>query len=102
MKARSSEKFLSFYKEIMDAQHFPFYIILSNYVRCILFYQNKDHKVRQIRFHVCIKRHGCKSRVCKERRFSDILIHTYNIIHIRIIYVKTPKIKIGHLFKTNI
>ena len=29
---RSSEKFLSFYKEIMDAQDFPFYIILSNYV----------------------------------------------------------------------
>ena len=31
---RSSEKFLSFYKimEIMDAQHFPFYIILSNCV----------------------------------------------------------------------
>ena len=28
----SSEKFLSFYKEIMDAQDFPFYIILSNYV----------------------------------------------------------------------
>ena len=28
---KSSEKFLSFYKEIMDAQHFPFYIILSNY-----------------------------------------------------------------------
>ena len=28
----SSEKFLSFYKEIMDAQYFPFYIILSNYV----------------------------------------------------------------------
>ena len=29
---RSSEKFLSFYKEIMDAQHFSFHIILSNYV----------------------------------------------------------------------
>ena len=29
---RSSEKFLSFYKEMVDAQHFPFHIILSNYV----------------------------------------------------------------------
>ena len=29
---RSSEKFLSFCKEIMDAQNFMFYIILSNYV----------------------------------------------------------------------
>ena len=28
----SSEKFLSLYKEIMDAQHFSFYIILSNYI----------------------------------------------------------------------
>ena len=50
---KSSEKFLSFYKEIMDAQHFPFYFILSNYVWSILFYQNKDHNVRQIKFHVC-------------------------------------------------
>ena len=52
---RSSEKFLSFYKEIMDAQHFSFYIIFSNYVRSVLFYQNKDHNTRQIRFHVCTK-----------------------------------------------
>ena len=29
---RSSEKFLSLHKEIMDVQHFSFYIILSNYV----------------------------------------------------------------------
>ena len=29
---RSSEKLLSFYKEIMDAQYFLVYIILSNYV----------------------------------------------------------------------
>ena len=29
---RSSEKFLSFYGEIMDARHFSFHIILSNYV----------------------------------------------------------------------
>ena len=29
---RLFEKFLSFYKEIMNAQHFSFYIILSNYV----------------------------------------------------------------------
>ena len=33
---RLSQKFLSFYKEIVDAQHFLFYIILSNYVRSIL------------------------------------------------------------------
>ena len=63
---RSSEKFLSFYKEIMDAQYFPFYIILSNYVWSILFHQNKDHNVRQIRFHVCIK-HRCERRVSKRK-----------------------------------
>ena len=33
----SSEKFLSFYKEIMDTRHFSFYVILSNYVCCTLF-----------------------------------------------------------------
>ena len=65
--SRSSGKLLSFYKEIMAAQHFPFYIILSNYVWSTLFYQNKDHNVRQIKFHVCIKMHRCKRRVCKRK-----------------------------------
>ena len=51
----------------MDTQHFSFYIILSNYVWYILVYQNKDHNVRQIRFHVCIKMHSCKRRVCKRK-----------------------------------
>ena len=68
LSIRSSEKILSFYKEIMGAQHFPFYIILSNYVWSILFYQNKDHNVRQIRFHVSIKMHRCKTR-CKRKTF---------------------------------
>ena len=51
----------------MDAQDLSFYIILSNYLRSILFYQNKDHNVRQIRFHVCIKIHRCKRRICKRK-----------------------------------
>ena len=66
-KATFYEKLLSFYKEIVDTQHFPFYIILSNYVWSILFYQDKDYNVRQIRFHVCIKMRCCKRRVCKRR-----------------------------------
>ena len=33
----SITEFISFYEEIMDAQRFMFYIILSNYVRSILF-----------------------------------------------------------------
>ena len=69
---RSSEKFLSFYKEIMDP-HFPFYIILSNYVWSTLFYQNKDHNVRQIRFHVCIMMLRCKRRVCKRKTLFEQL-----------------------------
>ena len=32
MYIKSSGKFLSFYEKIMDAQYFPFYIILSSYV----------------------------------------------------------------------
>ena len=55
--------FLSFYKEIMDA-HFQFYIILSNYVWSILFYQIEDHNVRQIGFHVCVKMR------CKRKKLS--------------------------------
>ena len=66
-RIRSSEKFLSFYEEIMDAQYFSFYIILSNYVWSILFYQDEDRNVWQIRFHVCIKLHRCKRRVCKRK-----------------------------------
>ena len=38
---RLSEKFLSFHEEIIDAQGSLFYIILSNYVRSILFYRDK-------------------------------------------------------------
>ena len=34
---RLPEKFLSFYGEIIDTQRFLFYIILSNFVRAILF-----------------------------------------------------------------
>ena len=54
----------------MDAQYFSFYIILSNYVRSILFYQNKDHNVRQIRFLLCIKMYRYKRQVCKRKIFS--------------------------------
>ena len=46
---------MNIYKEIMDAQHFSFYITLSNYVWSIFFYQ-EDHNVWQIRFHVRITR----------------------------------------------
>ena len=39
---RLSQKFLSLYKEIVDAQHFLFYIIPLNYCSIlILFYWNK-------------------------------------------------------------
>ena len=72
---------------MMDAQHFPFYIILSNYVCSILFHKNKNHNVRRIRFHFCIKIHRWKRRVCKGKTlfgqpstkritwFFEIIIH---------------------------
>ena len=65
---RLPEKVISFYKGIMDAQYFPFYIIC--FISSILFYQNKDHNVRQIRFHVSIKTRRCKRRVCKRKTLS--------------------------------
>ena len=80
LRIRSSEKFLSFHKQIMDAQYFSFYIILSNYAWSILFYQNKDYNVRQISFHVRIKMHRCKRWVCKRKTLfgqSNTLLKTY-------------------------
>ena len=64
----------------MDAQHFSFYIILSNYVSSILFYQNKDHNVRQIKFHVRIKMRRCKKDIfVKERYFpGNLVLETLN------------------------
>ena len=35
---RLFQKFLSFYKKTMDAQHFLYFIILLNYIWSILFY----------------------------------------------------------------
>ena len=62
----------------MDAQYFPFYIILSNYVRSILLYQNKDHNAQQIRFHVYIKMRRYKRRVCKGKTlFGQPNIYIY-------------------------
>ena len=58
----------------MDAQHFQFYIILSNYLWSILFYKNKDHNVREIRFRVCIKWVVVTDVSIKEEQFSDNLI----------------------------
>ena len=64
----------------MDAQYFPFYIILSNYVRSVLFYQNKDHNAQQIRFHVYIKMRRYKRRVYKGKTlFGQPNIYIYII-----------------------
>ena len=65
----------------MNAEHFLFYIILS-----ILFYQNKDHNVRQIRFHVYTKMHRCKRRVCKRKTLfgqpnTSIVFDTKNALN---------------------
>ena len=60
---RLSEKFLSFYEEIIDAQRFLFYISLSN----ILFCWDKYRDISQTWFHVCMKMHCCKKHVCERK-----------------------------------
>ena len=62
-----SEKFLSFYEEIIDAQRLLFYIILSNYVRSILFCRDKHRDISQTCFHVCMKVHCCEKHVCERK-----------------------------------
>ena len=78
---RLSEKFLSFYEEIIDAQRSLFYIILSNYVRSILFCWDKHRDILQIWFHVCMKVHCCKKiTFAKEKYFLDNLNRLNNRI----------------------
>ena len=82
----------------MDAQHFSFYIILSNYVRSIFFYQDKDHNVWYIRFHVCIMMHRCKRRVCKRKKNDKI-----GTIVLRVIYEKrTSKVSRYFGYQTSV
>ena len=71
---RLSEKFLPFHEEIIDAQRFFFYIILSNYVRSILFCSNKHRHISHTCFHVCIV---IKITFAKERYFPDNIILRY-------------------------
>ena len=75
---RLSEKFLSFYEEIIDVQCILFYIILSNYVGSILFCWDKRRDISQIWFHVCMKVHCCKKHVCERKILfgqPNIFIH---------------------------
>ena len=67
---RLSGKFFSFYMEIIDAQHFLFYIILSNYARAILFSRDKHRDISQTWFHVCTKVHCCKKHVRERKTLS--------------------------------
>ena len=68
-RIRLSEKFLSFYQEIIGAR-FLFYIILSNYLRFILFCWDKRRDISQTWFHVCAKVHCCKKHACKRKTLS--------------------------------
>ena len=73
---RLSEKFLSFYEEIIDAQRFFFCIIFSNYVRSILFCWDKHRDISQTWFHVCMTlRTVVKNTFAKERHFPGNIIH---------------------------
>ena len=67
VRIRLSEKFLSFYEEIINAQRFLFYIILSNYVRFILSCWDKHRDISQTWFHVCMNVHRFKKHVCERK-----------------------------------
>ena len=67
---RLSEKFLSFYEEIIDAQGFLFYIILLNYLRSILFCWDKHRDISRTWFHVCMKVH-CKKHICERKTLPE-------------------------------
>ena len=60
---RSSQKFLSFYKKIIDAHNRLFHIILLIYVWYILYYWDKNRNVWETKFHVCVKMHYCERHV---------------------------------------
>ena len=51
-------------------RRFLFYIILSNYVRSMLFYRDKHRDILQTWFHVCMKMHRCKRHVCERKTLS--------------------------------
>ena len=109
---RSSEKFLSFYEEIIDARRFLYYITLCCityyyillhityyyimlYTLCFVLYYiillnrwdkllncwDKHRDISQTRFHVCMKMHRCKKRVCGRKiLFNDlILVYLINV-----------------------
>ena len=69
-----SEKFLSFYEQIIDAQRCLFYIILSKYVRFILFCWDKHRDISHTWFHVCTV---VRNTFAKERHFPDNLIESF-------------------------
>ena len=75
---RLSEKFLSFYEEIMDTQRFLFYIILSNYVRSILFCWDK-HRDISLAFTFVWRCIVLKRHIFKGRHFPDNLILSWAI-----------------------
>ena len=62
-----SGKFLSFYEEIIEARRFSFHIILSSYVRSILFCWDKHRDISQTWFHLCTKVHCCRKYVCERK-----------------------------------
>ena len=55
------------YEEIIHAQRLLLYIILSNYVRSILFCRDKHRHISQTWFHVCTKMHYRKKHVCERK-----------------------------------
>ena len=104
---RLSEKFLSFYKEIIDAQRFSFYIILSNYIRSILLCWDKHRDISLTWFHVCMKVHCWKRHVCERKTLfgqSNISLVRFSTMQQKtetlecILYLLKKETKIGKAF----
>ena len=97
---RLSEKFLSFHEEIIDAQRFVFYAILSNYVRCILFCWDKHRDVSQTWFRVCMKAYCCTKHVCERKTFQTTK-YISDVQHLRLTWIKilcnSEFRKLGHI-----
>ena len=78
------------------------YIILSNYVRSILFCWDKHCEISQTWFHVCMKLHCCKKHVCERKSLfgqpntltSDREGHFYNLIVRHISFCKGSRLMV--------
>ena len=71
----------------INAQRFLFYIILSNYVRSMLFCWDKHRDISQTWFHVCMKVHWCETQEQPNIMLCHY-VYIYYVINILCVYMK--------------